>query len=147
MYPSYPRHSRHTPLSIQFAVPSRGIANRILEDSIDHELLRIRAAANVLLPQIDCLARLLSRHRIQIEEISPNQLGVTLFLPPPPCPAPMSKMFSKFRRVLLRRPRLDTIAEEASSQDAQIQGNGNTELAIEDWITLYKYVPTGQRCT
>jgi hypothetical protein len=135
MYPSYPSHRRHTDLSVQFGVPSQKIVQRILDDSLDYENLRRRAAANVLFPHIDCLARLMSRHRIQIEEISSNELGITLFLPPPPCPPPKSKPFSKFKRAVLRKCKMPTFIEKSF---AEVQATG-------EWITMYHYVPADEQ--
>jgi hypothetical protein len=137
MYPVYPSFNQHSGLSVRFAVPNRGIVLRILNDSKDDDNPRLRAAANLLFPHISCLARLMSRHRIQLNEIDRNQLGVTLFLPPPPCPPPKSKLFSTFRRSELRKPRLQTIVEE----DNEESKSNSTDA--HEWIVLYEYLPAG----
>lgn len=144
MYPSYPQHRRHSGLSVRFSVPNQNIVKRILDDSFDEENLRVRAAANVLFPHIDKLSNLMSRHRIQIETISPNQLGVTLFLPPPPCPPPKSKMFSKLKRMVTRRPEIDSTEEPYAL--TQLGQNVSDSAGVEsEWMTLYQYIPLEQQ--
>jgi hypothetical protein len=141
MYPLYPLHHQHTALSVRFAVPSPKLAKRILNDGVDHDSLRIRAAANLLFPHIECLARLMSRYRIQIVDVDHNQLGVTLFLPPPPCPAPNSTQFTRPVRVTVRRPQLDTIIEEPQEEESY----DSKKEQQSEWMTLYKYVPVEAR--
>jgi hypothetical protein len=140
MYPSYPSHSRHTDLSVRFSVPNQRIVERILEDSLNDENLKLKAAANVLFPHIDCLSRLMSRHRIQVETISHNQLGVTLFLPPPPCPPPRSNIFSRLKRMVSCGPSLDAVIKSTFDED-------ESSPAESEWITLYRYVPVDRQFT
>jgi hypothetical protein len=133
MYPSYPGYTRHTNLSIQFAVPNQHIVRIILQHCEDEDNLRFRAAGNTLYPRVRELARLMSRHRIQLTTMKTSELGVTLFLPPPPCPAPKSilaKLCTRFRRPKAYSPQLETI-EEGSEED----------LPEGEWITLYEYMP------
>lgn len=90
MYPSFPNFTQHTNHSIRFSVPNKNIVVNILEQCEDDENLRLKAAGNVLYRKIEILSRLLLRHRIVLKKMSANELGVTLFLPPPPCPEPKS---------------------------------------------------------
>jgi hypothetical protein len=140
MYPSYPSYEPHTSLAIRFAVPAQRVVERILRDSENLENLQLLAAANVLFPQINDLARLMSRHRIQLEDVSANQLGVTLFLPPPPCPPPKSTRFARLVRPRMRKSSLKTIVEE-SPIDSE-EHNGKATNTVDEWITLYEYLPS-----
>jgi hypothetical protein len=133
MYPSYPGYTRHNDLSIRFAVPNQHIVRIILQHCEDEDNLQFRAAGNTLYPRVRELARLMSRHRIQLTTTGTNELGVTLFLPPPPCPAPkriFAKLCPHFRRPKAYAPRLETI-EEGPEED----------LLGGEWITLYEYMP------
>jgi hypothetical protein len=133
MYPSYPSYTRHTNLSIRFAVPDQHVVMSILRHCEDENNMRFRAAGNTLYPRVRQLARLMSRHRIQLATINTHELGITLFLPPPPCPPPKStlaKLFPRFRRPKTFTPRLETIDEGP-------EGN----ISKEKWITLYEYIP------
>ena len=70
----------------------------ILDCTEDEENLRCRAAANVLIARVRSVAGLMSRHRIQVESFGSNEIGVTLFLPLPLCPAPKLKLFLTYKR-------------------------------------------------
>ncbi|KAF2849425.1 hypothetical protein T440DRAFT_479967 [Plenodomus tracheiphilus IPT5] len=142
MYPSYPSYEPHTSLAIRFAVPAQRVVERILRDSENLENLQLLAAANVLFPQIKSLARLMSRHRIQLQEIKPNELGITLFLPPPPCPPPKSARFVHFIRRKMHKPSLDTIVEESPIDSLKCD---KAMDVTDDWVTLYEYLPFKRR--
>lgn len=126
--PSYPKYKRLGDLAVRFTVPNQAIADLIFQHSNAEFNLRLRAAGNILYPRIQRLARILGRHRIQIDEMSaaPNEMCITMFLPPPPCPAPKPGMFRKFKRHKLPSPGLATI-QEGDETDADV------------WITLYEY--------
>jgi len=83
MYPSFPNYERVTDLAIRFAVPDKPIVIKILQDC-EEENLRLKVAATILYDRVKRLSRLMSRHRVQIESVGWNELGVALFLPPPP---------------------------------------------------------------
>jgi hypothetical protein len=135
MYPSYPSYRRHADLAIQFSVPNKDMVKRILSHRSQDIHLRQKAAGNVLHNRVGKLASVLSRHRIQIKKLNSNELGVILFLPPPPCPKPNLHLIPQKKRNF--KPQLATIFE---SQD-----NGHENLASqleeEQWITLYEYLP------
>jgi hypothetical protein len=137
MYPSYPGYTRHDHLSIRFAVPNQQIVRIILNHCEDEDNLRFRAAGNTLYPRVRELARLMSRHRIQLTTMKTSELGVTLFLPPPPCPAPKSilaRLCPRLRRPKAYSPQLETI-EEGPEEDPP-EG---------EWITLYEYMPVDMK--
>jgi hypothetical protein len=135
--PSYPRYRRLGHLAVRFTVPNQAIADRIYEHSRIHETQneifnpRLLAAGNILYPRVQRLTRLLERHRIQIDDMpaGSNEMCITMFLPPPPCPPPKLRMFDKFTRPELPAPGLATIQEK-------------DEIAVDDWITLYNYQPS-----
>lgn len=137
MYPSYPKYKCVGDLAVRFAVPNKHIVNHILRHSEDEERLRYRAAGNVLFRRVDRLASLLSRHRIQIDEdtLDRNELGIIMFLPPPPCPPPKSTRFSPFKRTRPAASRLETIYEVEE----------DPEPNVPVWITLYEYLPSDKR--
>jgi len=142
MYPSYPSYEPYTSLAIRFAVPAQRVVERILRDSENLEDPRLLAAANILFPQIKVLARVMSRHRIQLEEIKANELGVTLFLPPPPCPPPRSTRFKRYLQRKMRKPSLETIIEEPSSESLKSR---KAVRGADEWVTLYEYIPSQSR--
>ena len=111
MPPSFPDFECVSDLAVQFVVPDRPIIHKILWDSEEDERLHLKAGANLLLPQIKILARLMSRHRIQVDRFGEFELSITLFLPPPPCPPPKSSAITSAKNV------------------------------VGEWITLYEYVP------
>jgi hypothetical protein len=132
MYPSYPSYTRHTNLSIRFSVPNQHVVKSILQHCENEDDLRFRAAGNTLYPRVRELASIMSRHRIQLATMKTNELGVTLFLPPPPCPPPKStvaKLFPRFRRRKAYVSQLETI-DEVSEDPSK-----------GEWITLYEYIP------
>lgn len=88
MYPSYPAYTRHSKLSIWFAVPNKHIVKVILQHCKDEDNLRLKAAGNTLYPRIWELARIMSCYCIQLTAVKNNKLGVTFFLPLLPCPPP-----------------------------------------------------------
>jgi hypothetical protein len=142
MLPSYPGFRRHGDLAVQFAVPSQRVVRRILRDineDEDDNQPRFKAAANLLHPHIKCLARLMSRYRVIVDVLNKNELGVTLFLPPPPCPPPNSTIFSPYTRLKMFQPRLETITEEISAEMGNLQSNQEG-----DWTTTYQYIPSDQ---
>jgi hypothetical protein len=51
-----------------------------MNENKDDDQPRLKATANLLHPHIKCLACLMSRYRVIIDELNPNELGVTLFL-------------------------------------------------------------------
>jgi hypothetical protein len=75
MYPSYPSYTRHTNLSIRFAVPDQHVVMSILRHCEDENNMRFRAAGNTLYPRVRQLARLMSRHRIQLATINTHELS------------------------------------------------------------------------
>jgi hypothetical protein len=145
MYPSYPSFKRHGDLAVLFAVPDRHVAMHILEATEDRENLRFRAAGNILWARVISLASLMSRHRIRVEPIGPNEIGITLFLPPPPCPMPKAKRFAKFERRPFT-PSLTPIGEDDATREL---GKGVPRSRIlgddRDWISLYEYLPKNRR--
>ena len=130
MYPSYPGYARHTDLSIRFAVPNQHIVRIILQHCEDENNLRFRAAGNTLYPRVRELARLMSRHRIQLTAMKTSELGVTLFLPPPPCPPPKSIL----KRLRAYVPQLETINEDSEE-----------DVPKGEWITMYEYMPVDSK--
>jgi hypothetical protein len=145
MLPSYPSFRYHGVLAVQFAIPSQHVVKRVLRDMNEDEddnQPRLKAAANLLHPHIKCLARLMSRYRVIIDKLNPNELGVTLFLPPPPCPPPKSRIFSLCERLKVFRPRLETITEEVSAEIGSPQSVQGAREA--EWTTTYQYLPTEQ---
>lgn len=143
MYPSYPCFKRCNDLAVQFAVPERHVVRHILDCTEGEENLRCKAAANVLIAQVKSVGGLMSRHRIQVESIGYNEMGVTLFLPPPPCPAPKSQLFSTRKR----RPFTPTLAsiEEEEEQRGQLANGESRVDKVPEWITMYEYLPSDKR--
>lgn len=143
MFPSYPRYVFLTDLAIRFAVPNQDIVRKILHHCEQEEDPRLKAAGNVLYPQIQSLARIMSRHRIRLDTIGSNELGITLFLPPSPCPPPKSsfgKLFSRFKRPKSRISKLATIDESPEDDYNALQDGMSSS-----WITLYEYLPYEKR--
>ena len=145
MYPSYPCFKRCHNLAVQFAVPGPHVVRHILDCTEDEENLRCRAAANVLIARVRSVAGLMSRHRIQVESVGSNEMGVTLFLPPPPCPAPKSKLFLTRKR----KPFAPTLASIREEKIVQVAGRNevrdNESFDERDWITMYEYFPSNKR--
>lgn len=144
MYPSYPCFKRCSDLAVQFTVPERHVVRHILNCTENEENLRGRAAANILIARIRSVAGLMSRHRIQVESVSPNEMGVTLFLPPPPCPAPKLHWFAACKRKIFT-PNLAPIVEEESPCAARGAARGDNSSDDRDWITMYEYLPSDKR--
>lgn len=145
MYPSYPSFRRCSDLAVQFAVPERHVVEHILNCTEDEENLRFRAAGNILYARVRSLARLMSRHRIQVESISFNEIGVTLFLPPPPCPAPSSKFSANLKRKSFI-PSLAPIKEGETPQVLRKTKLRDNKFPNDrDWITMYEYLPSEKR--
>lgn len=145
MYPSYPSFKYCSDLAVRFAVPERHIVRHILDCTSGEENLQCKAAANILMAQIKSVGRLMSRHRIQVESIGYNEMGVTLFLPPPPCPQPKSKLFSARKRRPFT-PILASIGEE--DQHEQNPRLSNTGMGVnegQEWITMYEYLPSAEK--
>lgn len=146
MYPSYPCFKRCSDLAVQFAVPDRHVVRHILHCTEDEENLRIKAAANILIARVRSVGGLMSRHRIQVEPIGFNEMGITLFLPPPPCPAPKSLFPTRKRKPFT--PSLASIKEEESFQEAKWVGMASDKsLGDREWITMYEYLPSDERKT
>ncbi|KAF1840102.1 uncharacterized protein K460DRAFT_437145 [Cucurbitaria berberidis CBS 394.84] len=148
MYPSYPSYVRHTDLSIRFAVPNTDVVKNILQHCEDDDNLRRKAAGNILYPRIQRLARIMSRHRIQLDTISTNELGITLFLPPPPCPPPKTtfrNLFPRFRRQKIPDSKLETINEESEAENEELYRKARVQFSSTEWITLYEYLPVDKR--
>ena len=82
----------------------------------------------------------MSRYRVIVDKLNLNELGVTLFLPPPPCPPLKSRIFSPCERLKVFRPRLETITEEVSAEIDRPQSVQGAREA--DWTTMYQYLPT-----
>jgi hypothetical protein len=125
-YPSYPGYVPYSDLSIRFSVPNQRVVQRLLQHCEQTENIRLLAAGNTLYPQVKRLARLMARYRIQVDEITANELGITLFLPPPPCPPPKSKVAQLGRKI---RQHLSAPATDMGSLSPR-------------WVTLYEYLPT-----
>ena len=141
MYPSYPSFRRYSDLAVQFAVLERHVVKHILDCTENKENLRFRAAGNILSARVRSLASLMSRHRIQVESINSNEIGITLFLPPPPCPAPKSKLFATYKRTPFT-PSLALIRDEETPQGLRKTKPRNDD---RDWITMYEYLPSEKR--
>ncbi len=135
MYPSYPTFTRtqYSDLAIQFAVPNKHVVEHILDDCEQDYNLRVKAAANILQASVSTLARLMCRHRIKVQPLRSNELGITLFLPPPPCPPPNSWTLSHLRRGF--RPQLATILEDPAERSKECEHH------VAGWITMYEYLP------
>ena len=120
-YPRYPEYIPHTELSIRFSVPDARVIKRLLAHCEEEENLRFKAAGNALYPHVKTLSRLLSRHRIQVERTTANELGVTLFLPPPPCQEPKHKIIARLRKKFLKNVRSGyrDVNEEFTTQPTQ----------------------------
>jgi hypothetical protein len=129
-YPRYPDYIPHTEHSIRFAVPDERVIKRLLTHCEEQENMRIKAAGNALYPHVKTLSRLLSRYEIQVERTTSNELGVTLFLPPPPCLEPKQRSISRLKRKILRNV-LSTHqrVHEQSAADS-------TRSRSPKWVTL-----------
>lgn len=134
MYPSYPAFTRaqYSDLAIQFAVPNQHVVEQILSDSEQNDNLRVKVAAQVLRGQVSSLARLLRRRRVKIRPFRYNQTAVTLFLPPPPCPEPNTRLS---RRSCKFVPQLAMIHED-NGENQDLDASDGTK-----WITMYDYMP------
>jgi hypothetical protein len=142
MYPSYPCFKRCSNLAVQFAVPERHVVRHILDCTEGEENLRGKAAANILLARVRSVGGLMSRHRIQVESIGYNEMGVILFLPPPPCPEPRPNLFPVHKRKPFR-PTLALIKEEDCRQlKDQLANGGPKSVEDREWITMYEYLPS-----
>ncbi|KAF2278965.1 uncharacterized protein EI97DRAFT_484725 [Westerdykella ornata] len=131
MAPSYPSFEWVSQLSVRFKVPNKQLVYKILEDCDQDERLQVKAAGTLLYYRIKRLAALLSRHRIQLNDSTPLEADVTLFLPPSPCPPPKPTTV---------RPRgystsLATIPEENERPSGQQPA----------WIEHYEYMPAERR--
>ena len=137
MYPSYPAFVRAQcyDLAVEFAIPNKSVAEQILNDSNQDKDLRVKAAAQILMRQVSSLARIMRRSRVKVHPLGHNELAVTLFLPPPPCPEPKAKALS--RRICGFVSKLTTILEEPWSD----------ELDGTTWITMFNYMPKKRRST
>jgi hypothetical protein len=137
MYPSYPAFVRAQchDLAVEFAIPNKRVAEQILNDSNQDENLRVKAAAQILMRQVSSLARIMRRRRVKVHPLGHNDLAVTLFLPPPPCPEPKTKALS--RRIRGFVSKLATIVEEPRSD----------ELDGTTWITMFNYMPKKRKST
>ena len=72
-------------------------------------------------------------------------MGVTLFLPPPPCPALKLKLFLTRKRKPFA-PTLALIREETIIQVAgRNEVRDNESFDERDWITMYEYFPSNER--
>lgn len=144
MSPSYPSFESVSDLAISFTIPEKHIVCKILKDSEEDENLNIKATGLILYRQVRELARLMSRHRVQIVSSGRNELEVTLFLPPPPCPPPNTGTIWKKQY----KQQLQTIKEVPEEHDTQGpsateklgKGEGVTH-SERVWITLYEYMP------
>lgn len=142
MYPSYPCFKRCSDLAVQFSVPERHIVRHILDCTEGEENLRSKAAANILLARVRSVGGLMSRHRIQVESIGDNEMGVTLFLPPPPCPEPNTDFFHARKRKPFS-PILAPIKEENHRElEAQLANEGRNSVKAREWVTMFEYLPS-----
>lgn len=142
MYPSYPCFKRCSDLAVQFSVPERHIVKHILDCTEGEENLRTKAAANILIARVKSVGGLMSRHRIQVESIGDNEMGVTLFLPPPPCPEPNTD-FLRARKRKPFSPILASIKEESQCEmEAQSADEGRNPVKAGEWITMFEYLPS-----
>jgi hypothetical protein len=131
MFPSYPASVRAQchDLAVEFAIPNKRVVEQILNDSNQDENLRVKAAAHILMRQVSSLARIMRRRRVKVHPLGDNELAVTLFLPPLPCPEPKIKTVT--RRIRGFVSKLATIVEEP----------GLDELDGTTWITMFDYMP------
>jgi hypothetical protein len=132
MYPSYPCFQRCSDLAVQFSVPERHVVRHILNCTEGEENLRSKAAANILIARVRSVGGLMSRHRIQVESLGDNEMGVTLFLPPPPCPEPKTD-FSRASKRKAFSPTLAPIKEE---------NHRELEAQSREWVTMFEYLPS-----
>jgi hypothetical protein len=145
MYPSFPSFEQISDLSIGFMVPNKRIVRKILRHSDEEEQLRIKAAGVVLFHKVNSLSYMISRHRICVELVRRNELAITLFLPPPPCPPP--KQVQKLHHA--QNP--ETTQLRVDDDDLKLVRTATEEVRNEDttsnseWITLYQYVPADRR--
>lgn len=82
-YPSYPAYKLHPEFSIQFSIPSHNLVQRIFQHRQQDQIMRLKAAGNLLCTHIKSAARIMTCHRVQTRAISKNEMGITIFLPPP----------------------------------------------------------------
>ena len=141
MYPSYPCFKQCSNLAVQFSVPERHVVRHILDCTEGEENLRSKAAANILIARVRSVGGLMSRHRIQVESIGDNEMGVTLFLPPPPCPEPKTDFFRARKRKPFR-PILALIKEENHRElEGQSANEGRNPVKAREWVTMFEYLP------
>ena len=128
LYPRYPAYIPHTESSIRFSVPDARVIERLLTHCEDEENMRLKAAGNSLYPHVKMLSRLLSRHRIEVERATANELGITLFLPPPP--EPKQKTLARLRHKLFKNVRWDAqkVTKQCITKPTQSQS--------PKWVTL-----------
>ena len=128
-YPRYPEYLPHTDHSIRFSVPDERVIRRLLAHCEEEENMRRKAAGNALYPHVETLSCLLSRYRILVERTTANELGITLFLPLPPCPEPQRKTITR-----LVRKTLDYV--RSSYQSIARERTTPTQLRSPKWVTV-----------
>lgn len=123
LYPRYPAYIPHSESSIRFSVPDERVIKRLLAHCEDEENMRLKAAGNVLYPHVKTLSRLLSRYKIEVERATTNELGITLFLPRPPCPEPKQKTIARLRHKLLKNVRWgdQSVTRQCATKPTQSQ--------------------------
>jgi hypothetical protein len=148
MPPSYPNWEWDTSLSIRFIAPNKPIVYKILKDSEEEEFLRKKVAGMILYDRVKKLANALSRHRIQINSATRNELEVVMFLLPPPCTAPKPVLrvtgAQNFRKRLPSFiPSLEPIPEIL--EENLVNYLESLENYTSGWITLYNHMPKRKR--
>jgi len=150
MYPSYPEFRWQSDIALKFAVPNNSIVLKILDDSEQDENLRVLAAGNLLCKRVTKLAELMSRHRIQVKSMEHNELGITLFLPPPLCPPPGNlmgklKKFTQILKTIVEQPREEETVEKTFDRAGREVPQAESAEKDSEWVTLYEYLPADKR--
>jgi hypothetical protein len=136
---SYPSYHVLSDLAIQFTIPNRRIVKKIIKDVRNDENLRIQQAGLLLFDKVESLRSTLARYRVQVEPVEiRNELQITLFLPPPPCPPPKPNRVPRRAQTEKFEPILYAISKDG--RNAEERADTCSDGFEEEWITLYHYV-------
>lgn len=114
---------------------------KILKDAEEEGNLRRKVTRAILYERVRRLASFLSRQRIRIRPATENELEVILFLLPLVGLLLKPRVLQEGKTRKGFNPHLETIKETLE----ELEEVGVVDYAVEEWITLYEYLPTEKR--